>query len=268
METHAIGPDAPARPQWPAWYGFAALGAAIPIAFIVFIFLYGIVRAGGAHVDANSGGVNITATVLQDAILILCALGLAARTAPPRPEQFGLRRTKLRRAIGWMLLAFAIYLVVALTYTVAVHPKNQTTLKDLGAGNGAFVTVLIGVLVVGIAPITEEFFFRGFFYGSLRTRLSFVPAAAVDALVFGGVHATTGVQAIPPLIILGFVFCMVYEATGSILPTIVMHSLNNMVAFGSDKDGSWLVSAVVAGTIITACLTFPSIVRRPRVSPT
>src|SRR3954447_10091729 len=246
------------RPPWPAWYGLAALAISLVLAVIASGILFAIVKAAGVHVDADSPGVNIGATLIQDLLLAGSGLWLAAQVAPPRPWQFGLRRTPLRRAIKWALIAVGIYLTFQIVYAAAVHPhEKQTTLRDLGAGNGVGVTVLIGVLVVGVAPPIEEFFFRGFFYGALRTRFGFLAAALLDGLVFGAVHAPTGIQAVPPLIALGFSFCLAYEATGSILPGMVLHALNNMVAFGTDKDGSWGVAAFAAGLVLVGCVTLP-----------
>ncbi|MFL5896821.1 MAG: CPBP family intramembrane glutamic endopeptidase [Thermoleophilaceae bacterium] len=219
--------------------------------------VYGLVSAGGRHVDTDSPAVGIPASIIFELILVGCALLFAAQVTRPRPWQFGLRPTRVGRALGWAALAAAIYFVCSIVYGAAVHPDEQSTLKDLGAGTSGLATVGIGVLVVAVAPVCEEFFFRGFLYGALRSRLSFVPAAIIDGVAFGVVHAGTGPQAIPPLVVLGFVFCMVYEATGSIFPTIALHSLNNMVAFGFDKDGSWLVAAVAAAVVVSGCFALP-----------
>ena len=37
---------------------------------------------------------------------------------------------------------------------------------------------------------------------------------------------------VPPLAGLGFMFCLVYERTGSLYPVIALHALNNAIAFG------------------------------------
>lgn len=220
--------------------------------------LFTILKAGGADINSDSPGVNVVATLIQDAALALCALWLAAQVARPQAWQFGLRGTPFLRGLKWGAIAFAIYFTFQLIYVAAVHPhQEQTTLQDLGAGESAVLTAVIGVLVVGFAPAVEEFFFRGFFYGALRTQFPFLAAAAIDGLVFGLVHAPTGIEAVPPLIALGFAFCVAYEATGSILPGIVLHALNNMIAFGSDKDGSWGVAVVTAVLVVTACVTLP-----------
>jgi membrane protease YdiL (CAAX protease family) len=246
------------RPRWPAWYGLAALGMALVIAVFASGILFAIIKAAGADVQSDSPGVNVVATLIQDFALAGSAIWLASKVAPPRPWQFGLRGTPFLRGLKWGFIAFVIYFGFQLIYIAAVHPdQKQTTLEDLGAGNGAAITVLIGVLVVGVAPVIEEFFFRGFFYGALRSQFPFLAAALLDGLVFGLVHAPTGIEAVPPLIALGFAFCVAYEATGSILPGIVLHSLNNMIAFGADKDGSWAVGGITAVLVVTACVMLP-----------
>lgn len=255
-------------PRWPAWYGIAALLMAIVIAAMAGAVLFVIVKAADGKVDSNSPGINVSATLIQDVVLVGCALWLASKTRRPTPWQFGLRATPFLRALKWAAIAFAIYFGFQILYILAVHPhEKQSTLQDLGAGSGALATLAIGILVVGVAPVAEEFFFRGFFYGALRSSMSFLPAALIDGFVFGIIHAPTGIEAVPPLVALGFAFCLAYEATGSILPGIVLHALNNMVAFGSDKQGSWAVGAVVAGAVLTACVAGPALLPRARTAP-
>jgi membrane protease YdiL (CAAX protease family) len=253
-------PDPPPTqaPRWPAWYGLAALGLALVVTLFASGVLFAIVKAAGADITSDSPGVNIVATLIQDLALAGCAVWLAAKVAPPRAWQFGLRGVPFLRGLKWAAIAFVIYFAFQLIYVAIIQPdQKQTTLQDLGAGNGGLITVLIGVLVVGVAPAVEEFFFRGFFYGALRSQFPFLAAAVLDGLVFGLVHAPTGIEAVPPLIALGFAFCVAYEATGSILPGIVLHSLNNMIAFGSDKDGSWVVGGITAALVVTAVVTLP-----------
>jgi membrane protease YdiL (CAAX protease family) len=81
-----------------------------------------------------------------------------------------------------------------------------------------------------LAPISEETCFRGMLYGGLRERLPKIPAALIVGLIFGGLHALTGVSAVPPLMVFGFLLCLLYEKTGSIVPGILLHMLNNSVA--------------------------------------
>ena len=49
-------------------------------------------------------------------------------------------------------------------------------------------------------------------------------------MIFGGLHALTGISAVPPLMVFGVILCLLYEKTGSIVPGIILHVLNNSVA--------------------------------------
>ena len=62
--------------------------------------------------------------------------------------------------------------------------------EDLGADESTLALVAAGIVVIVVAPIAEEFFFRGFFYRALRSRLGILSAAAIDGLVFGLIHFT------------------------------------------------------------------------------
>jgi uncharacterized protein len=84
--------------------------------------------------------------------------------------------------------------------------------------------------IVLLAPVAEELFFRGFFFAGLRSRWSLWPAALVSGLVFGMVHAPTGITTVVPLAALGFALCWLYDRTGSIWPCMIAHAINNGLA--------------------------------------
>ena len=61
---------------------------------------------------------------------------------------------------------------LAAIYTALVSPDaEQTVAQDLGADEGTFGLIAAGFMVICIAPFAEEFFFRGFFYRALRSKL-------------------------------------------------------------------------------------------------
>ena len=148
------------------------------------------------------------------------------RGATPREA---LRRLGLRgfrpSAIGWMFAAIGAYLLIAIVYVAIAGTPEQ---EDIAEGFGALPVQIF--LIVFAAPIAEEVCFRGMLFGGLREHMPRIAAALLSAAIFGGLHATTGVSAIPPLIGFGFVLCLLYEKTGSIVPGIILHMLNNSVA--------------------------------------
>ena len=250
-------------PRWPVWYAWVGF----VVALVGTLIAVGIVAvATGASSDDENPTFTVVATLLQSLIFIGTAVLFASFTRKPAPWQFGLRRTRLWPAVGWAALGLFSFYLFAAVYTAAVHPDaEQTVAQDLGADEGTFGLIAAGFMVVCVAPVAEEFFFRGFFYRALRSRFSILPAAAIDGGLFGLIHfsgsGTDGLLILPPLAALGFMFCLVYEKTGSLYPVIALHALNNALAFGIQAEG-WGVSAVFGPLVLLGCLLVP------RLTPT
>lgn len=158
---------------------------------------------------------------------LIVPLVIAARG--PVPIRVALRRLGVRRfrpaALKWMAAAIGAYLLFAAVYAAIVGEPHQ---KDIAEGFGAVPVQVL--LIVVAAPISEEVCFRGMLFGGLRERLPRLTAALLSGAVFGGLHALTGVSAVPPLMAFGVILALLYERTGSIVPGILLHMLNNSVA--------------------------------------
>jgi membrane protease YdiL (CAAX protease family) len=139
-------------------------------------------------------------------------------------ERLGFRAFD-RSAFGWMALAFVVYLAFTIFYSVVITEPKQ---KDIAESFGP--TFLQVLLIVIAAPIAEETCFRGMLFGGLREKLPRLAAALICGLIFGALHALTGITAVPPLIVFGFLLALLYERTGSIIPGILLHMLNNTIA--------------------------------------
>jgi hypothetical protein len=253
-------PELPAgaAPRWPAWYA----GVGFLVALIATLIVVGIVAAAtGATSDDEDPTFTIVATFLQGLIFIGTAVMFASFVRKPRPEHFGLRQTRFWPAVGWAALGITAFYVAVAIYSAIVQPDaEQTVAQDLGADQGTFGLIAAGLMVICVAPVAEEFFFRGFFYKALRSRYSVLVAAAIDGLLFGVIHYDfSGADALlilPPLGLLGFIFCLVYERTGSLYPVIALHALNNAIAYGvTVEDAS--VSLVLGPLMLLACATIP-----------
>lgn len=251
-------PELPAgadpRPRWPAWYG----PVAFLCAFIAISLVIGIVAAAtGQGLDANDSTFTVIATFVQDAALIGSAVLFASFIAKPKAWQFGLTRTKFWPAVGWAALGAATFLFISIIYTVIVHPDEaQTVTQDLGADKGLGAKLAAAAVIVWLAPVAEEFFFRGFFYRSLRGKFGIWTAALIDGVVFGAIHFSGAdtLAILPVLAVLGVMFCLVYEKTGSLYPVICLHALNNSLAFAANTDGDPWVGPVFGALLIAATI--------------
>jgi uncharacterized protein len=245
-----------AFPPWPAWYAWAGFAMALSLTLVVV----GIVAS---FFEQGSASFVVVATVCQQAVFVATAIVFARMTTRPRPWQFGLRPTRLRTALAWLAGLLFLYYFVTAIYAAAVQPDvEQEITDDLGADQSTLGLIVAGVMVVGLAPFAEEFFFRGFFFRALRNRHRLWTAAMINGLVFGIVHydfsTTDALLILPPLGFLGFLFCVLYERTGSIYPCIALHAFNNSLAYGFQADG-WAVSGVVFPLVIVLCLLLPRV---------
>ena len=87
----------------------------------------------------------------------------------------------------------------------------------------------LGILSITLlGPVLEELLFRGAIQGDLQRQMSPWKAIIVSSLLFGVVHMNPA--QIPFAFLLGMLFGWLYYRTGSLLPGIVGHVLNNSVA--------------------------------------
>jgi uncharacterized protein len=261
-------PDAPelpeaARPAWPPWYApvallaaFAAIvGTSLPL--LPVIVLFGIS-------DLLAALALLVLLLVQDAVLVGAALVFANLKRRPRAWQFGIRATRLWPTVGWATLGFALMLGFELGY-IWLLDVDETNVEDV-AGADALAAVLVALAVIVVAPVTEEFFFRAFFYRALRTRLRVWSAAAIDGLVFGALHFQGAGTAIilPVIAVFGVGQCLVYERTGSLFAVIAIHAAFNTVATLTLAP---LPAILVGAIVILACLLVPRAVG-PGPTPT
>lgn len=82
--------------------------------------------------------------------------------------------------------------------------------------------------IVVFAPIFEELAFRGLLYAILRRRFQFMPAAFISASLFAIAHGY-GLIGFISVLWSGFLWAWMYEKTGSLLPGMIAHALNNLL---------------------------------------
>jgi membrane protease YdiL (CAAX protease family) len=248
-------------PRWAPWTPFAGLLLTLVIAIAGATVIAVIAELGGADISSGNTppGVTIGGTLVQDAALVLSAI-IFARVTGGRPtaRQFGLVPTSVWRALGWMLAAGIAFTFFSNVYGQLFHITEQDNLpKELGANDSTLNLVLVGFLVCLVAPVCEELFFRGFCFTALRRWLGLGGGAVATGVIFGLVHAgSADAVFLPPLALLGFLLCLLYHRTGSLLPCMALHALNNALALSVTQHFSpaGTVALMIASPVAVATL--------------
>jgi membrane protease YdiL (CAAX protease family) len=114
-------------------------------------------------------------------------------------------------------------------YALIFSPPEEELPKDLGADESVGLAIATGFLLVVIAPVAEEIFFRGFVYQAFRNSYGVWPGAILSGLVFGVIHFEF--FKLVQLAALGVILALLFEKTHSLWPPIMLHAINNALAF-------------------------------------
>jgi membrane protease YdiL (CAAX protease family) len=148
----------------------------------------------------------------------------------------GLRNLAPQHAIAWgavfglaSLPPVGIIIAAsdALCRMLGWHQSEQPIIDLLTTTDSPLLLALLVVFAVIVAPIFEEFIFRGFAYPALKQRFGTCPALALVSIVFAFSHVN--VPSIVPLFVLAIGLGLAYEWTGSLLAPITMHALFNAI---------------------------------------
>jgi len=244
----------PPRAEVPVWVPFLALAAVLFIVSIFGLAVYAVVTATDPSIKTTDDLPVVATqalTFLQDAIFVFVAW-IAVRLSigeTPR-ERFGLVRPEgVLNVLRWTAAAYAIFWLAAIVLSAIFGPPDdQTLVTDLRDEDSLGVVIVWAVLICVLAPVVEEFFFRGFMFTVLARRMGVVWAMIVDGIVFGIGHAA-GAEIIQLLALaaFGMGLCLLYWRTQSIIPCMALHALNNSITFGVTKD---LEPALFAGVVV------------------
>jgi membrane protease YdiL (CAAX protease family) len=228
LTANAVVEQGPRRFPYSNWGpGAAVLGVVLAIGAGILMSIPGVVIGHKPNGDLTTFG-NVTVQLATALGFLLVPMAIASWRGASSMREI-LQRLGVRRfrpsALKWMAAAVGAYLLFALLYSSLIVEPEQ---KDIAEGFGTIPVQVL--LIVVAAPISEEVCFRGMLFGGLRERLPRIGAALLSGAIFGALHAVTGLSAVPPLIVFGFVLALLYEKTGSIVPGILLHMLNNSVA--------------------------------------
>jgi len=233
----------PAPPAGPR--GLPPLGVAVWEAVVVYlvgnILLGGIAYAAIRGTGDDPGAARVIGGLAALDVVFLAAMVVwLARQHPGAPRALGIRVTGRAVAAG-LGLGAALYAVVAFGLGEAViwvlERFSDATVEvpaQLPDEIGGRVAVLAVVVVVVLAPVTEELYFRGILFRSVRDRRGPWLGILVSSLLFGLVHYTPtdgpGVIVLPLVMVFtGAALALMYERSANLVVPVAAHMTFNAI---------------------------------------
>jgi hypothetical protein len=241
-----LGRDAPVglddlreRATWRWWevVGFTVLGFAAGVLAAAPLYVVLDPDPTGA-VDAAGLLITAVADVVMAGVLVLWLR--ARHPAWVRIVGFppaGRRRAELVAGIGYGLLLEVVAFVAGLIVVVVLESVTGRTVEapvQVEPGIESWGIVMLVVMACIVAPVVEEFVFRGLLFRSIADRHGFWAGALGSAALFGLSHVAVGssldLWALRiTLAAVGVVLAWVHWRRRNLLVNIVAHSTFNVI---------------------------------------
>ncbi|MDI1480012.1 CPBP family intramembrane glutamic endopeptidase [Polyangium sp. y55x31] len=211
----------------------AAAGFAIGTTFvyIFFLSLIGSIRGGDGRADlVTSFGCQLVSTL----IALFLILQLHAPDKSIR-DYLGVRATHRGFFPLAAMLGMAVQIPANALYDVLVkrwptgQPREEMLQEELAGGVPK--RILFFVILVLAGPLIEEIFFRGALFRPLRRRYDALGTILATSTYFAFAHLEW--QLVVPIGLVGFSLGLLRSASGSLLPSFVMHGLFNGITLAS-----------------------------------
>jgi len=213
------------------------------IFFIVFGFFIGFLekfRGAGPRFYKNENFRMIFDTIILDIIVFLVIIKFLWKLHGKRLRNMGFLPGNIARNIRYGVMAYVgvmpiIFIIGILVYMLLnifkleVPPQPIVGLF-LSEKNVALVFVS-GIIAALFGPVIEEIFFRGVMYSAVRRKLGVFWGIFITSVLFSFLHthaASYFLVGFVPIAVLGAVLAYLYEKTGSLIPSVTLHVLNNL----------------------------------------
>ena len=242
--SEAAGPTLPDGRPKVSWSFLPAVGVALAgflvgsMAAVPVFLVFGETSEGGASgISELAQGIVVDAALLGTLWFWLrsrhrgwrAALRLVPEAKVGREVVIGAALGVAVRIVAGIAAAIVIAILAAATGEEVAVPEQVT--GDLEG----YQLVVFALFAVVVAPVTEEFLFRGVLFRSVRDRYGFWPGAITSALLFGVIHYVPGpwpdaLALQITMVVTGLGLAWVYEWRKTLLAPVVGHAAFNLIA--------------------------------------
>jgi membrane protease YdiL (CAAX protease family) len=263
VDPAATSEAAPAKPPaiWPVFVVFAMALVIVSLGGVVVILvvLGSMVASKGTAglLDAGSRASSIRGLIASPAVILssagisfvtLTALALLAARRSGQGVKAALRLRSGGLSPLYYLLAVLAMLAISDVSDRVISLTNAAEVSVIGLISGAIISAswpafVVLALLITSAGVSEEIFFRGYIQTRLATRWRSWSAIVVTAALFGAMHFD--LIHTPFALLAGLCLGWLAERSGSILPSMLAHCVNNLISVVGSRllAGSWYAQA-------------------------
>jgi len=131
---------------------------------------------------------------------------------------------------GWLTIVPFVLLISLIMNSLIDNQNGSNPLLEIVLNNNNYLSFfLLFVTTTLLAPLFEEVIFRGILLPTLSRDFGVISGIIVSAFIFALAHLSLGEM--PPLFVLGIGLGITRIASGSLLSSVIMHSLWNGLTF-------------------------------------
>jgi membrane protease YdiL (CAAX protease family) len=217
------------------WYSLELLQASMGASIEHVLLRLRLVRPAENTQAMSFAVVSCVSAVLCGALVIAAARlrdGMDARS------YLGLGPVPGKELTRWLI---ATIVIVAQTDLVLYLAKGELLPAEwVAIYRSVQSPALFGLALVVATPVFEELLFRGFVFAGIHaSRLGAVGAVGITALIWTMAHGQSDPLEFAVIFIIGLMLGIARLRTGSILVTMAMHMLVNLISIG---EMAWLAS--------------------------
>lgn len=197
--------------------GDVLLVMAIAVLILFFVSSLAVVKFG------------IYGLMLEQALFLLLVVIYSYYIKADFKKLFSLKIPKLKSIFGTVFSFAGTYLLVTVltAFLIKLFPKLNHADGVMSIGGDE--SLLLAIIAMALFPaVCEEALFRGFLFGTLKDKYKVGTAILVSGFLFGVYHLD--LLKIITITVLGSVMAYCVYKGGSILLSILMHFINNLLA--------------------------------------
>jgi membrane protease YdiL (CAAX protease family) len=217
------------------------------VAALALGIIFGIIHPGAENILDQSAAAQFFYILLAEGLAVGLVMWILRRRKLDL-SMIGLGRRPALRDLKWAVIGFfafyGILIATTIILTLLIPSFNTDQAQDVGFSilSSPLDKIIAFAALVILPPLGEETLIRGYLYSGLRLRLKFWPSLFITSLLFGLAHLSTGVSgalwaAAVDTFVLSVVLVYLREKTAALYAPMLVHGLNNMIAFFAHFHG-------------------------------